>query len=57
VLRVRFKRLDGLLADEQEKILAVLLSRHFAIQLSSQELKKENNLMPRGARYPHSLSE
>jgi len=42
------------LADRQEKILAVLLSRHPAIQPSSQELKKEHNFMPCGARYSFS---
>ncbi len=35
VIRVRLKRLDGLSADQQEKILTVLLSSHPAIQLSS----------------------
>jgi len=40
MIRVRLKRLDGLSADQQEKIFAVLLSRYPAIQPSSQELKK-----------------
>jgi len=39
------------LADQQERILAVSL---LAIQLSSQELKKEHHFMPCGARYSFS---